>query len=368
MLTPVESAQVQEVLTEILAISGGRAYFQTVFGGPEFMVALGALAGPASSDQQVAAAAILACKNREWLDNPSWLEMLLDAVRKEGQTGGVKTVPDISAIINRVHKKINILDDVWDAHWLQNGLPFLDRSGLRDTLKEIWRADGRSILRIEGDSRSGKTYSNELLEHASMSMNWAFRVIKVEVEKGSEIGMDALVLSQILVGEMGFPITPDATIVPDRNVPSIPLLQTWILSTARASKARWWLFLDGFSSLPKTNSARQLIQGLAEKIANSSFREVLRLILSDYNEPLSRVSTAKVAFDSADTQIPETSAMTAVSQCLNKLFRELQRVPQEGQLDSLAHVILQPVPADKSWMETVHQRLTAVAKGIRNGQ
>jgi hypothetical protein len=366
MLREDEFVQIHTVLTQILA-SNGKAWFQTVYAGPAFLVELNRMVGPAASDELVAAAAIHTCMIREWTDDPCWLVRLLMQVKALSGVGGITSVPNVDQLIQRLHDRINVLDDIWYTHWVQNGLPFVDRTPLRDTFRDISRTAGRAVVRIEGDPHTGKTYSSRLLEHVSMSSGWSFRVIKVEVESGSEITMNALSLSQIIVGEMGFPSAASDSPLPDHTVHDIQLLQTWILGSARASQKRWWLFLDGFGKLPQNNSARNLIQGLADKIANSNYRECLRLILVDFDKPLSRVEEEQVAFDRPDTRLPDPIAQLAIHDCLARLYKELGRTATAGELLAKTQAVLANIPAEESWIATVNKRLRAAAKGIRNG-
>jgi len=367
MLKPHEFDQIQLVLTQILAMNDARGWLRTVYSGPTFMVELNEMVGQTASDEQVAAAAIRTCMLREWADDPCWLVTLLRRVKESSGVGGIGIVPDIDPLIQRLMNKVNVLDDIWYTPWVQDGLPFVDRAPLRDTLCDLARVNGRSILRIEGGPDTGKTYSSQLLEHVSLASGLSFRVIKVEVESGSEIMMNALSLAQIIVGEMGFPNTVADSGLPDPTVHHIPLLQTWILRCALNSKTRWWFFLDGFGLLPENNTARNLIQGLADKIANGNFRQWLRLILVDYDKPLSRVEDEKVVFDRPDPQLPTPVAEAAIRECLERLYRELGRTPQPGELEAKAQALLANIPPADPWIVTVNKRLRAAAKGIRNG-
>jgi hypothetical protein len=331
------------------------------------MIDLNKMAGPTASDEQIAAATLHACMLREWAEDPCWLVKLLLRLKDSSGVAGIGVVQNIDLLIQRLNNKVNVLDEIWYTHWVQDGLPFVDRAPLRDTLRDLARVNGRSILRIEGDSCSGKTYSSQLLEHVSLTSGLPFRVINIKIEKGSEIGMDALLLSRMIVGEMGFPSTVANSGLTDPTVHEIPVLQTWILGSVSNSKARWWLFLDGFRFLPESNSARNLIQGLAEKIATGSFRQWLRLILVDYDKPLARVEDERIVFDTPDRQLPSQLAEANIRDCLNHLYLDLGRVPQPGELETKAQALLTNIPPTEPWIVTVNKRLRAAARGIRNG-
>jgi hypothetical protein len=366
MLRMEEFDEIRTALTQIVVLNG-RNYFQ-IIAGIEFMEALNKRAGPAASDEQIAAGALQVCMRREWTDMPCWLIRLLMQVKAQGGIGGVNPVAKIDDIIQRLEQKINVLDDVWYSHWVTDGLPFVDRTPLRDTLKEFSRSTGRAILRIDGEPDTGKSYSKQLLEHVSATEGWSFRIINVELEKGAEISMNALVLAQLIVGEMGFPNKVSDSGLQDPTVHNIPILQTWILRCARESEKRWWFFLDGFGSLPESNTARSLIQGLADKIANGSYREILRMILVDYDKPLSRVEEEKIAVDRSDTPLSAHLTEQAVYDCLERLYQQLSRTPATDELETKTKALLSDIPAGAPWIVTLNKRLRAAAKAIRNGQ
>lgn len=367
MLTSDEFDHIRAVLAQILAFDG-KVWFQGVYSGPSFMTELSRLAGPAASDEQLAAAAIRVCILREWRDEPSWLVRLLKQVKANSGVGGIDTVPELNAVIDRLVSKVNVLDEAWYTHWVRDGLPFVDRTSLRDTLRDVARSTGCPILRIEGAQGTGKTYTSELLEHVSQSSGWSFRVITVPVQAGAESQMNALVLAQIIVGEMGFKNSVADSGLSDPTVHSIPLLQTWILQSASSSGKQWWLFLDGFRLLPETNTARDLIQGLADRIANGHYRESLRLILSDYDKELSRVDEERVAFDRPEPRLADQIAFKAIRECLERLYKDIGRIPATNELEAKTQALLANFPADQPWIITLSKRLRVAAKGIRDGR
>jgi hypothetical protein len=369
MLTPEEFGDIKAVLVEVLARNGGSPYFQAVFASPEFMVKLSEGAGPAASHEQVSGAAIQVCMRREWLDTPCWLLILLGAVKRDMGQGGVGTVLNIDKIIDRIVRRINILNEIWYTHWVEFEIPFFDRSQLRQTLVDFSSVGGRGILRIEGDpktEKTGRSYTHELIEYVSDKRGRSFRVIRVKLEDGSEIGIDALLLSQLIVGEMGKPNAVSDSPLPDPTVHNIPLLLCWILRCARDSNTQWWLLLDGFWRLPEKNSARDLIQGLADKIGNESHRQHLRMVLIDYDKPLSRVDDAKVAYDRPD-RLPDSDALKALKECLRVVYADCDRMPTDSELETRSLAVLTNIPATQPWIVAINQRVRATAKGIRNG-
>ncbi len=367
MLRPSEFDAIQVVLTRILAMNQSRQYFTALFDA-SFFVELSEIAGPAATDEQVAAAALRVCVRREWLEDPCWLVRLLMQIGGHAGLAGVGVVPNLNDIVQRLNDRINVLNEIWHSSWVRNGFPFADRAALRETLEDLSSAGGRAILRIEGDPRSGKTYTTELLEYVSEASAWKFKIIQVKIEEGGDQGMNALTLAQIIVGEMGFANTPRDSPLLDPTVHNISSLLSWILRCAINSGRQWWLFFDGFRFLPQQNSARSLAQGLADKIANGSHRQYLRLILTDFDTLLSRVDDEKIAYDRLVTPLPDPEARAAVRDCLDRVYKDAKRNPAPGDLDARTEAVLAGIPPNEAWTPALSKRLRAMARGIRNGQ
>jgi hypothetical protein len=366
MLTSLEIDDLQAVLTEVLSVQG-RNWLKTVFAGPAFFTLLSEEIGPAASDTEAAAGAIRVCIRRDWQEDPCWLLRLVQTVDAESGNNGISFVANAGQIILRLQQKINVLDERWYDQWLQSGVPFLYRPQLRDSLRELARVTGRPILRIDGAPDSGKSYSNELLQHVSQSNAWNFEVIPIEVGDGMDLAINALTLSQQIVGEMGFKNGVSDSPLADPTVHNIPLLVTWILQSARNSNKQWWLFLDGFRFLSNKNSARALIQGLADKIANGAHKQWLRLVLIDYDEALVKVDEEKVAYDVVPPAIPAAKAQREVENCLNALYRQIGRSVTTNEVQAKAAAVIANIPANKPWMMGLNTLVKAAAKGIRNG-
>ena len=362
LLTDTEFESVLGVLTNILAVQGGRAWFGQVFAGPDFPKALSAAAGPTASDEQVAAAAIQVCLDHEWLDKPvCWLERLLAAIRNEGGAGGVGVVADIDQILARVHNEINVLDEVWYHNWLRNDAPFVDRGPLRNALTSFARADGRPILRVEGDPKTGKSYSRELLEYVSQNSRWSFEVVPVEIQEGAGFDINSVRLTQLIVGGMGASPALSESGLPDPAEEDIQLLLNWIWRVASNARKKWWIFLDGFRFVHPRNSARKLIQALAERIANGNYRQWLRLILVDYDEPLSRVDEDdRVAYDRPD---PAKADVTAVADCLRQLYSRRGVAVSIPDLMVKAQAIVSALPPG-AYFATLYKLVKAAGKSI----
>jgi hypothetical protein len=362
VLTETEFDDILKVLTDILAMNGGRAWFNTVFQGPEFPKLLSVAIGQTGSDEQVAGAAIQVCINREWLDEtPCWMERMLISIHKQGETG-IGEVTNMPVIIDRIHNKINIRDQIWYHNWVLDDRPFVDRNLFRETLTQVARVDGRPILRIEGESKTGKSYSRQLLQYVSLTSQWSFKVIQVEIREGTGFTMNSLRLAQQSVGEMGGSTALTETGVADPSEDDIPLLLTWIWRIACNASKRYWIFLDGFRFLHQKNSARSLIQALADKIANGNYRQWLRLVLVDFDEELTQVDEEdSVAYDRPD---PAKADANAILDCLRQCCIKKNKTPDDAALLLKAQAIVASALANQPYFVNLNKTMKAARKSL----
>lgn len=103
------------------------------------------------------------CEASRWNRLPPWLQQILSKVAE---------TPAIKQILAKIETpppdwKTTLLANSLDAFWLTRlGLPFLNRSKLRQALRRLNDASGPSVLIINGPPKSGKSYTVELLRHA----------------------------------------------------------------------------------------------------------------------------------------------------------------------------------------------------------
>jgi hypothetical protein len=172
--------------------------------------------------------------------------------------------------------------------------PFLNRSELRPALQEfLFKLDGPCVLLVNGPKRSGKTYTFELIEHVrrrrqDFSTVWA--------DFGGELLPPESVASR-LVARMG---------VSTKDMPK-PGLETmsnyvgkltdWVVEQALATGKRWCFLLDGIRDDTLVNDTRNFIHQLARTIERGAPNDYLRLVLLEYEEPLSHLQPSSIARD-----------------------------------------------------------------------
>jgi hypothetical protein len=331
MLTPSEQKTVQEALAVALAEGGDvRAYVKATFAPRDVNILRDLPTNLTKSDEQ-ATFILSACLDSRWPPPPelSLLELLLTALVTTGDTALVPLRDRV-----RLGESADPNPDPVKTLWVRETMPFFSRDKLRPTVKVLLTADAQPILRIIGPSeKSGKTYTGELIDHASAVTRRDVHVVIAEVAKGAGPSYGPEDLADTLVT----PTTRDVNTRPKRTASSYPAaLCRWILNAAIQSPGRWIYVLDGFNQTNLQEETRQLVEALAQQIAGpGEFRKRMRLVLIDYEAKLPSVHLGTLL----DDHVPAPATLTAndIAVCLAEHYDDLARRGRpKGSLDANA--------------------------------
>ncbi|HEY6321602.1 MAG TPA: hypothetical protein VJA16_08610 [Thermoanaerobaculia bacterium] len=123
-----------------------------------------------------------------------------------------------------------------------------------------------------------------------------------------------------------------------------------------------------FGRLAAKNDARDLIQDLADQIANAGVRQFLRLILVAYDEPLAKVEEERLAYDWVPSRLSESIAQQSVMECLAAVYRKVGRKASAKELEAKAAAVLANRHAGVPWIKSMNRNLKSAARGIRDGR
>jgi hypothetical protein len=166
------------------------------------------------------------------------------------------------------------------AHMLRGGRCFIDRTDLREKLKQLRAADSR-VLIVTGDRLSGKTYTAELINFlCDKTAN--YKAIHADLDR---YPFDAYSLTEHLGSQMGL----DPLSIPKQDQEQ---MTRWILRLCDWITARivnpgnliYWFVFDGFRQQPLLPDARELISELALR-AEGNIKQC-RIVLLNYTEQL----------------------------------------------------------------------------------
>jgi hypothetical protein len=132
--------------------------------------------------------------------------------------------------------------------------------------------------------------------------------------------MNSVKLTQRIVSKLGGSPTLIESGEENPSQDDMGVLLDWIwrvASDTRNGGRKFWIFLDGLRFLQPRNSARKLVQALAEQIGNGNYRQRFRLILVDFDERLTRVDEEqRVTYDRPTAAAADAAA---VEECLKQL-------------------------------------------------
>lgn len=250
------------------------------------------------------------CERDAWRRKPTALSLMLAVLGPQGR------VPEILARVATAPPGPTP-EDPFFAAVLDNGLPFLDRRDTRIVLKtwpDVFAT--KQIHVVEGNARTGKSYTNEFVRHVVRSI--ANQVPDISSALVTLVGGQASSVGQVelasdLVGQIG----GDPRKVPPDDTNTSRWTQElvkWVLAEANSSQLRWWFVLDGFrSSLPGESPAWQLREDTRDFIANfvSALTNGInvrrhRLMLLDFDRTILAVPPGGLGLDKT-CSIPRNS-------------------------------------------------------------
>ena len=170
---------------------------------------------------------------------------------------------------------------------LSGGTVMVNRKPLRAAVEELNDRQGRRILVIRGDSRSGKSHSLQLITFIA-DMVGGFTVVPVDLDPRQDTQTRRVIgahdLASRLVSLCGYGI-------PIPEPPSDRQWSKWVTAfgdefakLANVEPAPRWIVIDGMNKVLLDQSAVDLIQDLASRVYSALTR--LRLVLVGYEQSL----------------------------------------------------------------------------------
>jgi hypothetical protein len=175
-------------------------------------------------------------------------------------------------------------------------LPFVDRSGLRRTLRAMIDGGGKAILAVQGDARMGKTHTSHLISYLANNVrdadgNHVYKTVAIHLadyspnfDAGDFAEQVALQLSRPQSGAT-IPRRPES----EQESRWEGRVASWILGEVRdavrqSNLQQVWLVVDGFQQTAVGQSTRDLLR----RLANQAHYHVpeMRVILLDHPDAI----------------------------------------------------------------------------------
>jgi hypothetical protein len=286
--------------------------------------------------------------------DPMWILLLINLLPDEPRTAEIKlrisTAP--------------VEPDPELARILMTGTPFLNRSGLRRTVASLLggKRSPRPIFVVSGETKSGKSYSAEYIDHLSLAGR-PFTPFKVRFPTGSGLTYGPEGLARDILMNMG--ITPDG--LPPGFFENTTNNERWPYDLAGSVLAKghqlgkcFWIVLDAFTGTELRKETGKFIDGLAQGIVDSAvFGETFRLILLDFERTLLSVQPSRV-----DLERIEPFGETDVFDCVAEIFRRLRKQPGI-KIEKAVDQIMKDLPAGEGRLPETNQRLLDLMKLVQ---
>jgi hypothetical protein len=217
-----------------------------------------------------------ACLAGGWRLQPSLLESLLNRLVNFGGKGG------LDPILTRVRQGVDPNPDPYRTLWVMNHQPFFSRQALRKAARDLVEGVNQPILRVNGPSKSGKSYTTELFKFVMTEVRTDLHVVPVELapETGPTYQVEELAESLTLT-------MPNTDPVPQRSTSSYPkALARWLVRNVNRNPGLWIFVLDGFGQKNMQDEVVELIHLLAQYMFTPEYARKMRLVLLHFDKDL----------------------------------------------------------------------------------
>ncbi|MFD8546486.1 hypothetical protein [Streptomyces sp. NPDC059649] len=231
---------------------------------------------------------------------------------------------------------------------LKNGAEaFIDRQGLRETLRRFVTDPDKCILLVDGEPDSGRSYTYTFLRH--IGQHSGFRPVRVTLSRTST----AAKVVRRLADFVAEPGTGPAPLNPtDLNdpLPSVDEAAHWVAGRATAAEERLWLVLDECDRLDPSSDVWDFIGQLAMAVYEHSAvhgDQAPRLVLLGYGRAMRQLPhdlRGSVCWDTA--RVVEPGDLRSF---FHQVFHESPPAvlaaggPQEPAIDELVEVAVEEV-------------------------
>ncbi|MFF5970785.1 trypsin-like peptidase domain-containing protein [Streptomyces sp. NPDC012769] len=269
---------------------------------------------PLTPDRDANARLIVGAARRDVADQRRLLDALsrLDALDRLDAVDAVGRGMEVRALLARLREDEqarHAARDPFEAVVLRHGTEvFVGRAELRATLRRFVADPELSVLAVDGEPDSGRSYTYRLIRH--LGQHCGFRPVRVTLTRTSTAARLVGRLAEFVSGPEadGFPLNPTRLNDP---LPSIDDAVHRIVRRATAAEDRFWLVLDECDALDPTSDVWDCIGKLALAVYEHTpvrRESVPRLVLLGYSttaHPLPYDTRKSVCRDTARPAGPD---------------------------------------------------------------
>lgn len=261
----------------------------------------------------------------------NWLPTLINAVREVNPENEwlARLAPSIEPILD-------IADaDPYAACYLWGAVPFANRSGFRECLRLLKRGE-RVVLVVNGDPKSGKSHSYQLVAYAA-ERDRAYKPVLVDLTSTTLPAREPVDIANAIL----WAIDPTIESPPaPRNARELGNLCRQMAGHLSRNDDPVWVVFDGLSQTRIPDLTRQMVNWMIYEVQNSSIPN-LRLILLGYTDPI--VGTNRIEHE----QIANL-ALTELKALLHEAVERRKLAADDTTISTHAETISSELARDRS--------------------
>jgi hypothetical protein len=357
MLTPKERSDITELLANRLALQDSpRRFFEDAIRDltqqRRFLLSFQFDVRDALQSAECSMAMCLAdC----WTAAPSWLECVLTHLNRYEQQQA------LVAIIGRIQRHEDPNPDPFQRTWFGIDMPFYDRASLRLLLRVLLTTPARPVLRINGPSGAGLSYTDRVIGELAQ-LSGPIHVSSAHITSSTASSFDL----RDLVTDLTLSLTDSD--LPEQRKSSYPVeLARWVVKMALAQPGMHVLVIDGAGlDQIEGNDIDQFVGELAIRVCRNEIRMRTRLVLINYAEPL-----PVQPFDMDEETLKDPSQLGAADliDCISQMIVRRQSCGKPAWEDAtpvaLATQILARAPAvGKERLSYVNDQLRTLLNAV----
>ena len=250
---------------------------------------------------------------------------------------------------------------------LAGNLPFLDRRPLRAALRRLWESNGvagdksKSIIVVSGPSKSGKSYSSELINHVGKRLP---DLTPAKVSLGEETGALTGPFEAAKSIALAMRVTEDPVIDGSEKAPlrRAQLYADWVLAKRAETGKKWWIVLDGFDDPDLPDLTHAFVQHLALGVTDQAIKGQVFLLLLGY--PKERVPAAVLPFVIPEELSRDAIGEVDVTEYFRTVLEQAQRAYDAKALTYASKYALATLPDGSDRLPELVKKIDEVRLGL----
>ncbi|MFI8520839.1 trypsin-like peptidase domain-containing protein [Streptomyces sp. NPDC085481] len=328
---------------------------------------------PLTPDRDENARRIVGAARRDVAHQRRLLDALarLDALDRLDAADAVGRGTEVRSLLGRLREDEEVrhsAQDPFETLVLRGGTEvFIDRSELREKLRRFVADPEQTVLVVDGEPDSGRSYTYHLIRH--LGQHCGFRPVRVTLSRTSTAARLVGRLAEFVSGPSvdGLPLNPTQLNDP---LPSLDDAVHRIVSRATAAEDRFWLVLDECDQLDPNADVWDCIGKLALAIyEHTAVRRdaVPRLVLLGYSTAM-----RQLPYDIRKNEVRDTARAVGADELREFFGRFLAEAPDAppvellpGLVDSTVAEVLRVAEAADHADSYMRRVCTAVEEVVR---